>query len=148
MTQRGTRLIPDRYMGTTVPLRPILAHPVQTTIKGTEGVMTELRKKKCKPCEGGIPPMTLEEAQGMQKEVPGWEVIDDGQALRRLLNFKNHYEVMAFANAVAWISHREDHHPNLSVGYGRCELVYTTHAVEGLTENDFICAAKVDALLE
>lgn len=92
--------------------------------------------------------MTLEEARGMQEEVPEWEVIDDGQALRRLLNFKNHYEVMAFANAVAWISHSEDHHPNLSVGYSRCELVYTTHAVEGLTENDFICAAKVDALLE
>jgi len=92
--------------------------------------------------------MTLEEAVEMQKEVPAWEVIDDGQALRRLFNFKDHYEVMAFVNAVAWISHREDHHPNLSVGYSRTELVYTTHAVEGLTENDFICAAKVDALLE
>lgn len=110
--------------------------------------MTDLRKKKCTPCEGGTPPLTLEEALEMQHEVPGWEVIDDGQAIRRLFNFKNHYEVIAFTNAVAWISHREDHHPNLSVGYSRCELVYTTHAVEGLTENDFICAAKVDALLE
>ena len=110
--------------------------------------MTELRKKKCTPCEGGIPPMTLEEAREMQKEVPSWEVIDDGQAIRRLFNFSNHYEVMAFANAVAWISHREDHHPSMTVGYSRCELVYSTHAVEGLTENDFICSAKVDALLE
>jgi 4a-hydroxytetrahydrobiopterin dehydratase len=110
--------------------------------------MTELRKKKCTPCEGGIPPMTLEEAQGMQKQVPSWEVMDDGQALRRLFTFKDHYEVMAFANAVAWISHRENHHPSLTVGYSRCEVVLTTHAVEGLTENDFICASKVDALLE
>jgi 4a-hydroxytetrahydrobiopterin dehydratase len=55
---------------------------------------------------------------------------------------------MAFVNAVAWISHREDHHPNVFAGFSRCELVYTTHAVDGLTENDFICADKVDALLE
>jgi 4a-hydroxytetrahydrobiopterin dehydratase len=89
--------------------------------------MTDLRKKKCTPCEGGIPPMTLEEALAMGKE---------------------DYEVMAFVNAIAWISHREDHHPSLTVGYSRCEAVYSTHAVEGLTENDFICAAKIDALLE
>lgn len=92
--------------------------------------------------------MTLEEAQEMQKEVPGWEVIEDGQCLRRIFTFANHYEVMAFANAVAWISHREDHHPHQTLGYSRCELVYSTHAVEGLTENDFICAAKIDALLD
>ena len=92
--------------------------------------------------------MTLEEAEGMQKEVPAWEVVDDGQAVRRLFTFKDHHEVMAFVNAVAWISHTEGHHPGLTVGYSRCEVVYTTHAVEGLTENDFICAAKVDALLE
>ena len=63
--------------------------------------MTELRRKKCKPCDGGIPPMTLEEALEIQKEVPAWEVIDDGQALRRIFTFGNHYEVMAFLSAVA-----------------------------------------------
>ena len=92
--------------------------------------------------------MTLEEAIAMQIEVPGWEVIDDGQSIRRLFTCKDHHEVMAFVNAIAWISHREDHHPSLTVGYSRCEAVYSTHAVEGLTENDFICAAKIDALLE
>jgi len=110
--------------------------------------MSDLRKKKCTPCEGGILPMTLEEAREMQLEAPLWEVVDDGQAIRRHFTFQNHHEVIAFVNAVAWISHREDHHPNASIGYSRCELVYTTHAVEGLTENDFICASKVDALLE
>ena len=110
--------------------------------------MSELTKKKCKPCEGGIPPMTLEEAQEMKAEVPSWEVIDDGQAIMRVFTFQNHYEVMAFANAIAWISHREDHHPAMKIGYSRCEVEYSTHAVEGLTENDFICAAKVDALLD
>ena len=92
--------------------------------------------------------MTLEEAQKLQKEVPSWEVIHEGQALRRIFTFANHYELMGFVNAVAWVSHREDHHPNQTLGYSRCELVYTTHAVEGPTENDFICAAKVDALLD
>lgn len=92
--------------------------------------------------------MTLEEAEKLQAEVPGWEIIDEGQGLRRIFTFANHYEVMAFVNAVAWISHTEDHHPAQSIGYSRCEVVYTTHAVEGLTENDFICASKVDALLE
>ena len=108
--------------------------------------MSDLTKKKCKPCEGGIPPMTLEEALEIQPDVPSWEVIDDGQGLRRIFTLSNHYEVMAFVNAIAWISHREDHHPALAVGYSRCEVMYTTHAVEGLTENDFISAAKVDAL--
>lgn len=92
--------------------------------------------------------MTLEEAVEMQREVPRWEILDDGQALRRLFTFGNHHELMAFVNGVAWISHREDHHPMQQLGYSRCELTYTTHAVEGLTENDFICAAKVDALLD
>jgi 4a-hydroxytetrahydrobiopterin dehydratase len=92
--------------------------------------------------------MTLEEAQGIQPEIPEWEIIEDGRMIRRLFTFANHYEVMAFVNAIAWISHREDHHPGLTVGYSRAEVEYTTHAVEGLTENDFICAAKVDALLE
>jgi 4a-hydroxytetrahydrobiopterin dehydratase len=92
--------------------------------------------------------MTLEEALNLQKEVPKWEVIDDGQGLRRIFTFANHHELMAFVNAVAWISHREDHHPHQTLGYSRAEVVYTTHAVEGLTENDFICAAKLDALLD
>jgi len=92
--------------------------------------------------------MTLEEATAMQTQVPSWEILDNGHGLRRIFTFGNHYEVTAFANALAWISHREDHHPALTVGYSRCEVVYTTHAVEGLTENDFICAAKVDALLD
>lgn len=107
-----------------------------------------LKAKRCKPCEGGIPPMSLEEARALLQEIPHWEIVDDGQAIRRIFTFSDHYEVMAFVNAIAWISHRENHHPVLTVGYSRCEVVYTTHAVEGLTENDFICAAKVDALLE
>ena len=91
--------------------------------------------------------MTVEEAREMQAQVPQWELTPDGLALWRLFSFSNHYEVMAFVNAVAWISHREDHHPETRVGYSTCRVEYTTHAVEGLTENDFICAAKVDQLI-
>jgi 4a-hydroxytetrahydrobiopterin dehydratase len=69
------------------------------------------------------------------------------QAIRREFRFKNFYETMAFVNAVAWISHREDHHPDLDLGYNRCVVHYSTHAIGGLSENDFICAARVNALL-
>jgi 4a-hydroxytetrahydrobiopterin dehydratase len=64
-----------------------------------------------------------------------------------MFQFKNYYETMAFVNAVAWVAHREDHHPDLEVGYNKCTVRYSTHSVGGLSENDFICAAKVDSLL-
>jgi 4a-hydroxytetrahydrobiopterin dehydratase len=78
------------------------------------------------------------------RSAPGWA--SDEASIARTFTFKNHYETMAFVNAVAYISHREDHHPALEVGYKTCVVRYTTHAAGGLTENDFICAAKVDAL--
>jgi 4a-hydroxytetrahydrobiopterin dehydratase len=70
-----------------------------------------------------------------------------GTIISKTYKFKNYYETMAFVNATAWISHREDHHPDLAVGWGQCTVSYTTHAIGGLSENDFICAAKIDALL-
>jgi 4a-hydroxytetrahydrobiopterin dehydratase len=74
----------------------------------------------------------------------GW-TLTDGR-IEKAFRFKNHYETMAFVNALAWISHREDHHPELIVGYADCRARYWTHAISGLSENDFICAAKVDRL--
>ena len=70
----------------------------------------------------------------------------DGGALTKTFHFKNYYETLAFVNALAYIAHREDHHPDLHVGYNRCIVRYNTHSVNGISENDFICAAKVDAL--
>jgi 4a-hydroxytetrahydrobiopterin dehydratase len=78
--------------------------------------------------------------------LPGWELID-GRISRRF-EFRNYYQTMAFVNAVAWIAHRENHHPDMEISYKICTVQYSTHAVGGLSENDFICAAKVDALLE
>ena len=106
--------------------------------------MSELAKRKCKPCEGGVAPYTPEQARELLGQLKGW--ILEGGRLVKLYPFRNYHETMAFVNALAWISHREDHHPDLLVGYNKCRVEYWTHAIGGLSENDFICAAKADAL--
>ncbi|HUN68814.1 MAG TPA: 4a-hydroxytetrahydrobiopterin dehydratase [Burkholderiales bacterium] len=106
--------------------------------------MNGLAKKRCKPCEGGVAPYSAEQATQLLEQLKGWRV--EGGKLAKRYAFKNHYETMAFVNALAWISHREDHHPGLQVGYNQCEVAYSTHSIGGLSENDFICAAKCDAL--
>ncbi len=109
--------------------------------------MSDLAKKKCKPCEGGVAPLTPQQVKPMLKGLQqGWAL--DGNKLAKTFNFANYYETMAFVNALAWISHREDHHPDLAVGYNKCKVEYMTHAIGGLSENDFICAAKCDALFD
>jgi 4a-hydroxytetrahydrobiopterin dehydratase len=108
--------------------------------------MTEFARKKCKPCEGGVAPYTAEEAAAALKSLKGW-ILDRGR-LAKVYPFTNYYQTMAFVNALAWISHREDHHPDLTVGYNQCRVEYWTHAIGGLSENDFICAAKCDALFD
>ena len=106
--------------------------------------MNELATKKCKPCEGGVAPYTAEQARDMLKQLKGWS-LENGR-LAKLYPFGNYYQTLAFVNALAWIAHREDHHPDLEVGYNKVRVQYWTHAVNGLSENDFICAAKCDAL--
>jgi 4a-hydroxytetrahydrobiopterin dehydratase len=108
--------------------------------------MKDLAKRKCKPCEGGMAPYAAHEANEMLQSLNGW--IIEGGKLVKVYPFANYYQTMAFVNALAWISHREDHHPDLAVGYNKCRVEYVTHAVGGLSENDFICAAKADALFE
>ena len=108
--------------------------------------MSELHHIRCVACEGGIPPLTTEEVKKLLKEIPGWEINENGKAIRRHFHFKNFYQTMAFVNAIAWMAHQENHHPDLEVAYDYCLIKYTTHAVDGLTQNDFICAAKVNDL--
>ena len=108
--------------------------------------MQELAKRKCKPCEGGVPAYTEAQARAELKGLRGW-MLEDGK-LVKLYPFGNYHQTMAFVNALAWVSHREDHHPDLEVGYNKVRVAYWTHAVGGLSENDFICAAKCDALFE
>lgn len=106
----------------------------------------DLAKGHCKPCEGGVPPLTPEEITRNLAQLKDWAV--ENNTLVKRFRFKNYFETMAFVNATAWISHREDHHPDLEVGYNQCTVRYITHAIGGLSENDFICAAKIDALFD
>lgn len=106
--------------------------------------MNDLSAKKCKPCEGGVAPLSAAAAQALLQQLDGWKI--ENGLLQKQFRFKNYHETMAFVNATAWISHREDHHPDLAVSYNACIVSYVTHAIGGLSDNDFICAAKIDAL--
>ena len=108
--------------------------------------MNELARKKCQPCEGGVAPLSDDQVRPMLKGLEGWS--RDGKSITKTYKFRNYFETMAFVNATAWISHREDHHPSLRVEYNECRVAYSTHAIKGLSENDFICAAKIDALFD
>lgn len=100
--------------------------------------------KQCKPCEGGMPPLSSDEISDLLSQLDGWLLTD--KLISKNFSFKDYYQTMAFVNATAWVSHREDHHPDITIGYNQCRVEYTTHAINGLSENDFICAAKIDAL--
>jgi 4a-hydroxytetrahydrobiopterin dehydratase len=106
--------------------------------------MTDLSAKTCKPCEGGVAPLKPQEINSLLKKIPGWNYADG--MITRTYTFKDYYQAVAFVNAAAWVSHRENHHPDITLGYNQCRVDYSTHAIGGLSENDFICAAKIDAL--
>jgi 4a-hydroxytetrahydrobiopterin dehydratase len=109
--------------------------------------MPQLKDKSCTPCEGGIKAYSSADAKKMLKKLHGdWQLSSDYTSVRREYRFKNFYRTMSFANAVAHIANSEDHHPDLQLGYDYCHITYTTHAIKGLSANDFICAAKIDAL--
>ena len=109
---------------------------------------SDLKNKRCVSCEGGIPALDAKGAAALMPQLDArWKLTDNGKKMRATFDFKNYYHTTAFVNAVAYVAHREDHHPDVSFGYKQCTVEYWTHAVDGLTENDFICAAKVDALV-
>lgn len=105
--------------------------------------MNDLQHRHCTPLEGGQP-LSADEVQSYLRDAPGWT--RDGGAIVKRYDFANYHETLAFVNALAWIAHREDHHPELTVTYNRCVVRFDTHSVGGISINDFICAAKVDAL--
>ena len=109
--------------------------------------MNDLLKKKCVPCEGGVVPFNISEIHKYQKKVDGWDVIKNNKGiffLEKKFKFKNFLESQNFVNLVGKISEEEGHHPDLSFGWGYAKVSITTHAIEGLSENDFILAAKID----
>ncbi|QKT02671.1 4a-hydroxytetrahydrobiopterin dehydratase [Ectothiorhodospiraceae bacterium 2226] len=109
--------------------------------------MDALEGRRCKVCEGGVAPLDEAAARALLAQVDQWTFTDEGRAIERTFTFKNYYRTVAFVNAVAWIAHQEDHHPDISFGYKQCRVRYATHSIGGLSENDFICAAKIDRLL-
>jgi 4a-hydroxytetrahydrobiopterin dehydratase len=109
----------------------------------------ELAARQCKPCEGGVEPLSATAAQQLVGKLHGdWEISDDGLEISRVFEFPAYSRSLGFANAVAWIAIQQGHHPDILLSYGSCVVSWTTHAIGGLSDNDFICAAKVDLLLE
>ena len=111
--------------------------------------MTDLIEKKCVPCEGGMPALDFSEIHKYQKKVDGWEVRSNEKKiffLKKEFKFKNFLTSQKFVNEVGEISETEGHHPDISFGWGYAKIKITTHAIEGLSENDFILAAKIDQI--
>ena len=112
--------------------------------------MNDLLKKKCVPCEGGVTPFDISEIHKYQKKINGWNVLENKKKiffLEKNFKFKNFVESQNFVNKIGEISEKEGHHPDIKFGWGYVTIIITTHAIEGLSENDFILAAKIDQIV-
>jgi 4a-hydroxytetrahydrobiopterin dehydratase len=109
--------------------------------------MSDLLTKQCTPCTAQTPRVSPEEVNRLIGTLPGYKADLQAGSISKVYEFDDFYETMAFVNALAYIAHVEDHHPELAVSYNRCAVTFSTHAIGGLSENDFICAAKIEALL-
>ncbi|KFN44479.1 4a-hydroxytetrahydrobiopterin dehydratase [Arenimonas oryziterrae] len=109
-------------------------------------LLAELASRHCSPLRGQDHLLPEDKIRGYLNALPDWERIEDGQAISKTYRFGDYYRTMAFVNALAFVAHREDHHPDLSVHYDRVVVRFSTHDVGGLSLNDFICAAKVEQL--
>jgi 4a-hydroxytetrahydrobiopterin dehydratase len=105
-----------------------------------------LSEQSCVPCRGGVPPLSLAEAQKLLAQTPGWSLLYEGKRLERRFTFKNFVAALEFINRVGEIAERQDHHPDICLGWGYATIVYYTHKIGGLHENDFIMAAKINEL--
>jgi 4a-hydroxytetrahydrobiopterin dehydratase len=109
--------------------------------------MSDLATKRCVPCTAETPRVPPDQVNRLLSTLPGYKADLLVGSISKVYEFGDFYETMAFVNALAFIAHAEDHHPDLAVSYNRCQVTYSTHAIGGLSENDFICAAKIDALV-
>ena len=109
---------------------------------------SSLKGRHCESCEGIGAALNAEQVENLMPQLAdGWNAINNHKAIKKSFSFKNFYETMAFVNAIAWIANIENHHPDLEIGYNYCHITFLTHALKGLSHNDFICAAKLDGLL-
>ena len=107
--------------------------------------MSELSSKQCVPCRGGVPPLTADEIKPLLNQLQGWEVVDKHH-LRKVYKLSNFREALAFVNKVGEIAEEQGHHPDICFGWGQAEITIWTHKIDGLTESDFILAAKIDEI--
>jgi 4a-hydroxytetrahydrobiopterin dehydratase len=108
--------------------------------------INDLCSRHCRAYDKGEAPLSTNEIGELAELVPEWTQDDSTNSIRRTFEFSNYYQTVAFVNAVAWIAHQEDHHPDIEFSYKNCSIEYSTHSIGGLSENDFICTAKIDAL--
>ena len=109
---------------------------------------SDLSSRRCESCEGIGTALNAEQINHLMPQLdPSWQASKNHKEIKKSFSFKNFYETMAFVNAVAWIANAENHHPDLEIGYNYCHVRFMTHALNGLSHNDFICAAKIDTLL-
>ncbi len=106
-----------------------------------------LLEERCEYIPKGTKPLIIPTIESYLSQLPGWEVSLDYKTISKTFDFKNYHQVMAFINAVAWLAHKEDHHPEICFGYNQVRITLTTHAAKGITLNDLILAAKIDQLL-
>ena len=110
--------------------------------------MSDLSSQQCKACEGGVSALTQEESERYLKKLAAdWTLSDDAKSIFRTYSFNNYYETVSFVNVAAMVAHQQDHHPDMTFAYKTCRIEYSTHSIGGLSENDFICAAKTDKTL-
>jgi len=110
--------------------------------------MNDLEKKKCVPCEGGLEPLSEKKSKLLLSKLKtGWILDEDCKYIEKVYTRKNHYELSSLLNIIIHISHTEDHHPEITFGYNSAKVKYFTYAINGLSENDFICAAKIDKVI-
>ena len=108
--------------------------------------MSELAERQCVPCRGGVPPMKGEQITEMSSQLPDWQVVNEHH-LQRLYRFKDFRETLDFVNRVGELAEAQGHHPDICFGWGKADLTIWTHKIDGLTESDFVLAAKIDKLL-
>jgi len=109
--------------------------------------MNDLASRECVPCRGGVPPMKANEIGKLLKELDGWEAID-GHHLKKVYDFKNFRDSLAFVNRVGNLAEEQGHHPDICFGWGKAEITIWTHKIDGLTESDFVLAAKIDLVIQ
>ena len=107
--------------------------------------MTPLHQQNCQPYSN-VPPLDVNSAQEQLKHLRGWQANTEHTQISQRFAFKNYYQTIAFVNAVAYIVHQQDHHPDINFGYNQCHISFSTHSIDGLSMNDFICAARIDLL--